>query len=115
MGATSLVKVIDGCCAARRWEAPLTLITIRTTAAERAIASMPESVCHLALFLNLTSSERRETVPCRSSCARRHRPLFREDKFQTSAGHRSVRQTAPCPPHRLLFPRTSLEVRDFEE
>jgi hypothetical protein len=55
IGATSLVKVIDGCCAARTWEAPFALITIRTTAAERAIASMPESVCQAALSLNLTS------------------------------------------------------------
>jgi hypothetical protein len=57
----------------------------------------------------VTSLEPRGTVPCRSSFARKRRPLVRADRFQSWDARRSLRRSAACPPNRWAFPRPSLE------
>jgi hypothetical protein len=61
----------------------------------------------------ITSSEQRETLRRRSSFARKPRPLFRADKFQSWDGRQLARRSAVCPQNRLVFRRTTLEYFDF--
>src|SRR2546430_5805852 len=67
----------------------------------------------IALLTKFTSSERRETLPYRSSFARKLPPLFRVDRFQSSDARRSIRRSAVYPRNRPVFPRPSLESFDF--
>jgi hypothetical protein len=70
-----------------------------------------ERICVVA---NFTWSGRRGTGRCRSSCARRPRPLFRADRFRSWGARRLVRRSAVCLRHRLVFRRPSLESLDFQ-
>jgi len=63
----------------------------------------------LAVFCQLTSSARRGTVPCRSACARKLRPLFRADMSQSWDARRLARRSSVCPPHWLVVPQPCLE------
>ena len=77
-------------------------------------ASMPygrmrECFRRIAMLVHFTSSERRGTVPSRSSCARKPRPLFRAGTSRSWDARRLVRRIAGCPRHQLLFPKPSLE------
>jgi hypothetical protein len=67
----------------------------------------------VADMADFTSSERRGTVRCRSSCARKPRPLFRADRFQSWDARRLVRRSLMCPLRQLGFRRPSLEDCDF--
>jgi hypothetical protein len=68
--------------------------------------------CTLPCLRNITSSEQPGTLPCRLACARRPRPLFRADRFQSWDARRSVRRSAVYPRNPLVFPRPSLECLD---
>jgi len=63
--------------------------------------------------IGFTSSERRGTVRCRSSFARKPQPLFRADRFQSWGESQLARRNAACPRNRPVFPWTSLEWFDF--
>ena len=68
-----------------------------------------KAIYRIAMLVHFTSSERRGTVPSRSSCARKPRPLFRAGTSRSWDARRLVRRIAGCPRHQLLFPRPSLE------
>jgi hypothetical protein len=57
----------------------------------------------------ITSLGPRGTGRCRSSFARRPRPPFPADTFQSSPAPRSVRRSAACPRNRPPFPPPTLE------
>jgi len=63
----------------------------------------------------LTSSERRGTVRRRLAFARKPRPLFRADMFQSWDARRLVRRSVVCPRNRLVFLMPSLESFDFPQ
>src|SRR6266481_4803150 len=71
-------------------------------------------VCYVYFSVNFTSSEQREIVPCRSSCARKPRPPFRAGMFQPWGAHPKVPRSSMCPLHRLMFPMPILEYLRFE-
>ena len=67
------------------------------------------------LTATITSLEQRGTVRCRSSFARKLRPLSREDKFQSWDARRLVRRSAVYPRNRPAFQRPSLESSGFRK
>ena len=67
----------------------------------------------VADMADFTLSGQRGTVRGRSSCARKPRPLFRADRFQSWDARRSVRRSLMCPLRQLGFRRPSLEDCDF--
>jgi hypothetical protein len=60
-----------------------------------------------------TSSERHGIAPCRSTCARKRRPLFRADMFRSWDARRSVPRTSTCPRNPLACRPPTLESFDF--
>jgi len=67
----------------------------------------------VADMADFTLSGQRGTVRGRSSCARKPRPLFRADRFQSWDARRLVRRSLMCPLRQLGFRRPSLEDCDF--
>jgi len=63
--------------------------------------------------VSFTSLEQRGIPLYRSACARKPRPPFRADKFQSLDARRLVQQTAMCPGNPLAYPQPSLESFDF--
>ena len=72
----------------------------------------PGSRCFSIAFLtNFTSSERRGTVRCRSSSARKPRPLFRGGMFQSWDARRLVQRSSSYPRSPLVFLQPNLGWR----
>jgi len=67
----------------------------------------------VADMADFTLSGQRGTARGRSSCARKPRPLFRADRFQSWDARRLVRRSLMCPLRQLGFRRPSLEDCDF--
>ena len=85
------------------------LIAKRMTDNSRSEPPHERAIEPTARWDNFTSSERRGTVRRRSAFARKPRPLFRADMFQSWDARRLVRRSAVCPRNRSVFPRPSLE------
>ncbi len=64
-------------------------------------------------WIRITSSERHGIAPCRSTCARKRRPLFRADMFRSWDARRLVPRTSTCPRNPLASRPPTLESLDF--
>ena len=99
-------------CLAHRTRKPF---CVNTRGPPEASCQRSQPACRgLVRRANVTLSARRGTLPCRSSCARKPRLLFRADTFQSWDAPRLVRRSAACPPRRLTFPKPSLEWFGFQ-
>lgn len=94
--------------------------SLRTGIADRAASQMQglrfrARSLHCSLRWQFTSSERLGTVPDRSSCVRRPRPLCRADTFQSSDARRFFPRTAGCPRNRPASQRPNLVFACFRK